>query len=455
VSAEPTASTDDIRRGARITGSGFVLRLAARLPFLYVAARLYGADALGQFAYAILILELAAHLATLGLKRYLLSALATSDTLNRTATAAIIAGLGGSVIAAVVLAVFPRLLVPVDLAIPAPIRGVLFLIPLIVVLDLMLSALLHVQELKAQVWSRSIVEPWVLLIVATAVAVYAGDAHPLLKSHGLLMGYAASLIAAFLVALIFYRRHFSVVIPNFSEIRTLVHASLPLFASDAIDWAQRRVDVLLLGQIAGAKAVGVYYLCQQVATLVQKLRASFEPILLATTARALEQNAQAELQTNISHVQRWLFTVQVFVLAIFGVMGGWMLTAFTGISAPGLTLTLALLLLAELWAGAFGIVEVPLIYAVPRKNLVIGFVVLLVEILIALVAIPGMALPGAGPVGAALALCVAFALGALLRSVLAWQHLSHLPPFRAMALVASAAGSLAVLLWLLKHAFLS
>src|SRR3546814_18570653 len=58
---------------------GFVLRLAARLPFLFIAGRWYGADALGRFAYAVLVVEFVAQLATLGLKRGLAGAHAQTE----------------------------------------------------------------------------------------------------------------------------------------------------------------------------------------------------------------------------------------------------------------------------------------------------------------------------------------------------------------------------------------
>ncbi len=58
-----------LAKGGRTNILGFVLRLAARIPFLFVAGRLYGPEALGRFAYAILVVEFIAQLATLGLRR--------------------------------------------------------------------------------------------------------------------------------------------------------------------------------------------------------------------------------------------------------------------------------------------------------------------------------------------------------------------------------------------------
>ena len=81
--AAPAADADDdlraLARGGRLNFYGFLLRLAARIPFLFIAGRAYGPELLGRFAYAVLVVELAAQLSTLGLKRGLAGALATTD----------------------------------------------------------------------------------------------------------------------------------------------------------------------------------------------------------------------------------------------------------------------------------------------------------------------------------------------------------------------------------------
>ena len=75
------APADDINalaKGGRTNIMGFVIRLAGRVPFLFIAGRWYGADALGRFAYATIIVEFAGQLATMGLKRGLAQQLATT-----------------------------------------------------------------------------------------------------------------------------------------------------------------------------------------------------------------------------------------------------------------------------------------------------------------------------------------------------------------------------------------
>ena len=58
-----------LAKGGRTNFFGFLLRLLARIPFLFIASRLYGAAAMGRFASALVMVEFAGMIATLGQKR--------------------------------------------------------------------------------------------------------------------------------------------------------------------------------------------------------------------------------------------------------------------------------------------------------------------------------------------------------------------------------------------------
>jgi O-antigen/teichoic acid export membrane protein len=76
------AASQDIQalaKGGKTNVLGFVLRLAGRIPFLFIAGRLYGPEALGRFAFALAIVELAVQLCTLGQKRGLAQELAREE----------------------------------------------------------------------------------------------------------------------------------------------------------------------------------------------------------------------------------------------------------------------------------------------------------------------------------------------------------------------------------------
>ena len=105
----PDADMATLASGGRLNVFGFVLRLVARLPFLFIAGRIYGAAELGRFAYAVLVVEFAAQLAALGLRRGLAKQLADGDKpeANIVADAMLVAAIG-SLIFMTVLFAFPK-----------------------------------------------------------------------------------------------------------------------------------------------------------------------------------------------------------------------------------------------------------------------------------------------------------------------------------------------------------
>ena len=52
---EATQDIDTLAKGGRTNIAGFVLRLAARIPFLFIAGRIYGPDLVGRFAIAVVV----------------------------------------------------------------------------------------------------------------------------------------------------------------------------------------------------------------------------------------------------------------------------------------------------------------------------------------------------------------------------------------------------------------
>src|SRR5207244_7879422 len=82
MSAAAVRPDDDIAalaKGGRTNFFGFVIRLLARIPFIFIAGHAYGPELLGRFASAVIAVELAAQFATIGLKRGLAQQLSTTD----------------------------------------------------------------------------------------------------------------------------------------------------------------------------------------------------------------------------------------------------------------------------------------------------------------------------------------------------------------------------------------
>ena len=79
-----TSSTADddmsaIAKGGKQNVVGFLLRLLARIPFLFIAGRLYGPDAVGRFASALVVVELVALMCSMGEKRGLAQRLSDGE----------------------------------------------------------------------------------------------------------------------------------------------------------------------------------------------------------------------------------------------------------------------------------------------------------------------------------------------------------------------------------------
>ena len=189
-----------LARGGRTSFGGFLLRLLARMPFLFIAGRLYGSSEVGRFGYAILIVELTAQLATLGLKRGLAEELARDarphahNVADALLLGTILAAVGAGLLMALPMIVFPSAAI-------SRFDGLFPLVALAVAAsDISLAALAFRHDIGAQVRARSIVEPWTLTLVAVPAFYLAG------RHEGLLVAYAASMTAAAMARLVRRRR---------------------------------------------------------------------------------------------------------------------------------------------------------------------------------------------------------------------------------------------------------
>jgi O-antigen/teichoic acid export membrane protein len=208
--ATPAEQKDDIAalaKGGRTNVFGFLLRLAARLPFLFIAGRWYGADALGRFAYAVLVVEFVAQIATLGLKRGLAGALAqTERPHSHVVTDAMVVTLIASLLGAGLLIAFPQAMFP-----NSGINGLDRLLALIVIAvatsDVALAACAYRFDIGATVRARSIIEPWAISIGAFGFAYYS-------LRDGLILSYVVSMVAAMIASIIPMWRHYGRPMPG-------------------------------------------------------------------------------------------------------------------------------------------------------------------------------------------------------------------------------------------------
>lgn len=364
-----------LAKGGRTNFFGFLLRLAARLPFLFIAGRLYGAEALGRFASALVIVELIAMLCTMGEKRGLAQRLSEGD-----GTAAnhivfdglLVAFLFGSG-AAVLLYLFPAPMFPSGQFTELD-RLVVLAIPALAMTEIALAAQAYKFDIATTVRARAVVEPWTISIMA-------GVFFYLIPASGLSMAYIASVMAAALTALWPFVRSYGLPrgwTPSPGRMIRLTIRGLPLASADAIEWGTRRLDLFVLGLFAGPAAVGVYYVAQQVASLPQKLKTSFEPILGPVITRNLKEKNYAGIASQVCQVGFWIIAAQAGIALALGVPG----EGVMGLVGPGFvagTGALAFLLAAEVVAATAVVSEAALVYMARLRNLWISIATILLQ----------------------------------------------------------------------------
>ncbi len=420
----PVATTADLAalaRGGRINFFGFVLRLAARLPFLFIAGRIYGPEALGRFAYAVLIVEFAAQLSTLGLKRGLAQQLAQSDQPHVCVVwdALLVAGIG-SAAAMTLLAIFPQVMFP-----NSALHGLEWLLPITVIAlstsDITLSALAYRNNVGATVRARAVVEPWTISIAAFAWSFIS-------LRDGLIIAYVLSMIGAVIASLIPFLKSYGLPhgwSPNPAALWRMARRNTPVAAADAVEWGSRRVDIAVLGLFFSPAIVGVYYVAQQVASLPSKLKTSFDPILGPVISRNIAAGNKLAVARQVRQVGFWVIAAQSGVALALGLPGEGVM-GLVGAGFVAGTAALAFLLAAEVVAATGAVSEAALIYVARHRNMWLSLAMIALQAALSVVLILGMrklgwptAWQATGP---AVALMLALGFAAIAKSRL----LSHL-----------------------------
>jgi O-antigen/teichoic acid export membrane protein len=418
LSSAASAPADDIAalaKGGRTNFFGFLLRLVARLPFLFIAGRFYGPDLLGRFAYAVIIVEFAAQLATIGLKRGLAAQLSTTRRPHvQVVWDGMLAAFIASAIASAVLMVFPQAMFPHN-----DIRGAEWLLPLVIFAiagtDVALAALAYRHDVASTVHARAIVEPWTISIAAGVLVLFA-------SRDGLIIAYAVSVAAGLATALWKLGRSYGLPqgwTPRPAQLMAVARRNIPLAAADAIEWGSRRLDIAILGLFVAPYYVGVYYVAQQVASLPQKLKTSFDPILAPVITQKLAEGDRAAVARQVRQVGFWIIAAQTGIALALGIPG----EAVMGLVGPqfvGGTAALGFLLAAEAVAATAAVSEAALVYVARHMNLLISLSMIAVQGALTVAIILAMRLLGWSQAfqaaGAALALALALGYASVVKA---------------------------------------
>ena len=367
-----------LAKGGRTNFFGFLVRLVARVPFFFIAGRLYGASAMGRFASALVMVEFAGQMATLGQKRGLAQRLDETGWSDRkhlpgevpdpdAATHAVADALLVTTLLAGAMSLliwwFPQSMYP---------RGNFSLAERLLVLavwtmavgDIALAALAFRFDVATTVRARAVVEPWTLSITA-------GLAYFVYPEGGLALAYLASVGAATAVALVALVRAYGLPRrwrPRPIALLRLALRSMPLAGADAVEWGTRKIDVFILRFFIGEAPLGIYYCAQQFASLPQKLKTSFEPVLGPVITRNVRTGNMAAIAAQVCQVGFWITAAQAGIALALSIPGAGLM----GLSGPTFvqgTWALVFLLVAEVVAATAVVSEAALIFVARMRNL--------------------------------------------------------------------------------------
>ena len=424
--AAPDKGGDDLAtlaKGGRTNTMGFLVRLIARIPFLVIATRLYGAEALGRFASALVLIEIVALICSLGEKRGLAQRLSEGAGDDRSAETnlvydGILLALAYSAVAAIILLIFPEPMFPNGMNSPWDI-WLVATIPAFAVTEILLAAQAYRFDIATTVRTRAIVEPWTISIAAGVFFFI-----PETRDAGLALAFIVSIYAGLLTAAWPFLRSYGLPRGWHPRPRAMLAMSaraFPLVGADAIERGTRLLDIFILGLFAPPQAVGIYYAAQQIASLPQKLKTSFEPILSPVITKNLRIGNMDAIAAQVRQVGFWIIAVQLGIALVLGVPG----EAVMGLWGPDYvagTAALAFLLAAEVAASMAVVSESVLVYIARKRNLAIsvGIIALQAGLTVALILAARQAELGAGyeAAGAAGALMIALAASSLIKALL-------------------------------------
>lgn len=414
--AESQGDIAALAKGGRTNFFGFLLRLAARLPFLFIAGRLYGADALGRFASALVVVELIALVCSMGEKRGLAQRLTEGET-DQTSLVfdGMLLALLFSGAAAMVLWLFPAPMFPSGTFAPLD-KLLVFAIPAYALTEILLAAQAYRYDIATTVRARAVIEPWTISIMA-GVFFYSEW-----SESGLALAYLASVVAGLVAALVPFLRSYGLPQnwrPHPGKMARMTMRAFPLASADAIEWGTRRLDIFILGFFAAPAAVGIYYVAQQVASLPQKLKTSFEPILGPVITRNLRDGNMAAIASQVRQVGFWIIAAQAGIALALG-MPGEAVMGLVGPNFVGGNGALAFLLLAEVVAATAVVSEAALVYVARKRNLAISLGTIGLQAVLTVVAITTFERLGYGEAykaaGAAIALMVSLGAASLVKA---------------------------------------
>jgi O-antigen/teichoic acid export membrane protein len=399
---------------------GFLLRMASRVPFLFIAGHLYGTSRYGVYVLATAIIESAAVIGTFGFKLTLFRFLhdAEGRPAEYVVRHVVALTIGIAITLATLLWLSSGLLAELfNMPAAGPIVAFLaWFIPAIVLADILLAATWAKRVVHFDVVARSIVEPMTTTLMAYVLFRFGAP------EMGLPIAYAVGFSCSAIASMISFGRLYSwgaFLQADFSlpYLRNLARQSASTSVHDVIGLLFGKMDILAVGYFFDTQAVGLYGMAQQFLTVMEKVTLSFVPVLLPVLTEALRSRDIQRARGQLFAVGRRVVLMQAPIVLLFVAAGPFLLRLI----GPGFPQAWGILLVLTfgVWInGTLGLSELALLSIRPHANPQASIMRLL---LYAAALVPLQALCGVR--GVALANVLATLTANLTRVALCWPGL--------------------------------
>ena len=367
-----------VLRGALATGAGFLVKLGARLGFLLIAGRLFGAASFGAYSLGVAVVESGVGLAGLSLKKVIfrfLDANALDDAGERRPATHVVADAlmlvlsASGALALVIMAVTAA--VVGGLPMSGAGAAIFWLAPTVAGqtgVDILLAASRWRAAIRYEVIGRSVVEPYTQ--VAVALAAWVAGA----PGWALIAGYWAGNVTVNAYALAGARRCYggfdlSGYRPSRARLLGMARTLAPNTATELLGGISARLDLYLVGALLGTHGAGLYSMAQQVSTPIRQVRQSFDGLLVPLVARTVAVRGAAATGAALASAARLVLAIQLPVVLALLAIGRPLLHAI----GPGFEAAywaLVLLAAAEAVQAAFGTGDLLFVYLQPRVGLI-------------------------------------------------------------------------------------
>lgn len=423
----------DLLRGVLYNFLGMVTK-SSKVLFVLVAAKHYGAAALGLYFIAWSAIDIFSKLGLWGMDKSVIRDVARlhnkqSGNTNAKLLSIVYFNTRVALMFSVVVAagvfvssswIAHSIFREPELA--TPMRLLAVAIPFIVLTQVLISTTKALRLMQYEVIVRQGIEPFVLLVGTVSLITYHLGATGLVLAH-----IFASFVATLAAAIIVFRKYRYLgwnpqPLDGSAKKEIFAYAS-PIAAMDFLNLLVARTDIFLIGAIMNSASAGLYGIAVEIISVIKRMRQGFEPIFAPIVSELFYNRERERLKRNYVLVTRWLIAgtlLPVIAMVLFPEQ----ILAFFDVHSHPATMALIVLAIAHGLVGSFSAAENLLVMTGRTMlNALLGALMLTVNCIVGVLLIPKI-----GLVGAALGTLSAFTLVSIARLYHCYKQL-HLLPF--------------------------